>query len=264
MPEREVVVNYYALLELPPASSVQQIRRAYRELSKLYHPDTTALPAAIATEKFQQLNEAYATLSSPERRVAYDLKLGYSRLSVIQPPANFNQPASQTRSYRSSAYLDPTDRPLSAGEIFAVFILGVTFVACLVLVVTISLARGEAALPPLTPNALEPIEAVISRERSPAETPVVQAVQPPLARKDSENLEDPATDTSPAPDLPSEPLPEPAKEVILSEPTSEPSIDSVDSPEQTALPPTPEPEAKPEAKPDSAPSHASAASTEAL
>jgi len=37
----------------------------YRQLSKRYHPDTTALPPAIATAKFQQLNEAYATLNNP-------------------------------------------------------------------------------------------------------------------------------------------------------------------------------------------------------
>lgn len=138
--------NYYALLELHPAASAQQIRRAYRELSKLYHPDTTQLPPAIAVAKFQQLNEAYATLSSPERRFAYDLKIGYSRVSVIQPSLDLNRPASESRKYRSTAYLDPTDRPLSAGEIFALFILGLTFVGCLALVAVIGLTRGPAAL----------------------------------------------------------------------------------------------------------------------
>jgi curved DNA-binding protein CbpA len=135
--------TYYDLLKLHPSASVQQIRRAYRDLSKLYHPDTTSLPAAVATEQFQKLNEAYATLSSPERRFAYDLKIGYSRIAVIQPPANLDQPSS--RSYRSSAYLDPTDRPLSGGELFALFILGLTFVACVGLVVVIGLTRGELA-----------------------------------------------------------------------------------------------------------------------
>jgi len=96
-----------ALLKLHPSASVQQIRRAYRDLSKLYHPDTTELPAALATVKFQQLNEAYATLSNPERRLTYDLKIGYSRLSVIQPSTDLNRPVSATR--RDPAYLDPTD-----------------------------------------------------------------------------------------------------------------------------------------------------------
>ncbi|MBW4540146.1 MAG: J domain-containing protein [Myxacorys chilensis ATA2-1-KO14] len=136
--------NYYTLLGLHPAASVREIRQTYRELSKLYHPDTTALPSAIATEKFQRINEAYATLSNPDRRTAYDQKIGYSHVVVAQPLPTLNKPQPS-----SSAYLDPTDRPLSAGEIFALFILGLTFVACLVLAVTIGLTRGEAAFKPL-------------------------------------------------------------------------------------------------------------------
>lgn len=146
----DLTSNYYRVLGLTPSASVQQIRRTYRELSKLYHPDTTELPAAIATSKFQQLNEAYATLSSPEKRAAYDLKIGYSRFSVIQPPADLNRPVSETRKSRSSAYLEPTDRPLSAGEIFALFILGITFIGCLILVIAIGITRGESAFQPLT------------------------------------------------------------------------------------------------------------------
>ena len=138
--------SYYSLLGLHPSASPLEIRRAYRELSKRYHPDTTDLPAATATAKFQQLNEAYATLSNPERRVAYDHKIGYSRINVMQPPQGFNHPVDQPQHrYSSSAYLDPTDRPLSAGEIFALFILGLTFVGCLLLAIAIGLTRGESA-----------------------------------------------------------------------------------------------------------------------
>lgn len=142
--EQKPASNYYDVLDLHPSASVQQIRRAYRELSKLYHPDTTTLPPSVAVAKFQQLNEAYATLSSPERRFAYDLKIGYSRVSVIQPSMDLDRPVSESRKYRSTAYLDPTDRPLSAGEIFALFILGLTFVACLGLVLVVGLTRGES------------------------------------------------------------------------------------------------------------------------
>lgn len=142
MSEPQPAPTYYNLLELHPSASAQQIRRAYRELSKLYHPDTTKLPASVATAKFQQLNEAYATLSSPERRFAYDLKIGYSRVSVIQSSIDLNRPVAESHSQRRSpAYLDPTDRPLSAGELFALFILGITFVACVGLAVVVGLTR---------------------------------------------------------------------------------------------------------------------------
>ncbi|MFB2921174.1 MULTISPECIES: J domain-containing protein [Aerosakkonema] len=133
--------SYYALLGLHPSASAVEIRRAYRELSKRYHPDTTELPEAIATTKFQQLNEAYATLSNPERRLHYDTKIGYSRVTVIQPPADLNRPVSDKGYESSSAYLDPTDRPLSPGEIFALFIMLVTFVGCLLLAIAIGLTQ---------------------------------------------------------------------------------------------------------------------------
>lgn len=139
--------GYYALLKLHPSASPIEIRRAYRELSKRYHPDTTDLPSTTATAKFQQLNEAYATLSNPERRLAYDHQIGYSRVNVIQPPPGLNHPINQPKqTYSSSAYLDPTDRPLSAGELFALFILGLTFVGCLLLAIAIGLTQGESAV----------------------------------------------------------------------------------------------------------------------
>jgi hypothetical protein len=137
--------THYDQLGVKPTASPQQIRRAFRDLSKLYHPDTTELPAAEATERFQQLNEAYAILSSPDRRWTYDQQVGYSRISVMQPLESLNQPATPQRREPANMYLDPTDRPLSAGEIFALFILGLTFVACLALVVTVGLTRGDYA-----------------------------------------------------------------------------------------------------------------------
>ncbi len=135
--------THYDQLGVKPTASPQQIRRAFRDLSKLYHPDTTDLPAPEATEKFQQLNEAYAILSSPDRRWAYDQQVGYSRISVMQPLEPLTRSATPQRREPANMYLDPTDRPLSAGEIFALFILGLTFVACLALVLTVGLTRGE-------------------------------------------------------------------------------------------------------------------------
>ncbi|ARV59364.1 molecular chaperone DnaJ [Nostocales cyanobacterium HT-58-2] len=137
--------TYYSLLGLHPSASAIEIRRAYWELSKRYHPDTTKLPTAVATTKFQQLNEAYATLSNPERRFSYDLTIGYSRVKVIQAPPDLNHPVSRSYDWSKSAYLDATDRPLSSGEIFALFILGLTFLACLLLAIAIGLTRGEGA-----------------------------------------------------------------------------------------------------------------------
>jgi hypothetical protein len=149
--------TYYGLLGLHPSTSVRDIRQAYRELSKLYHPDTTELPQAIATRKFQVLNEAYATLSNPERRAAYDLSIGYSRVIVVRQLPSLHK--TNKPEPNSSAYLDATDRPLSPGELFALFILGVTFVGCLILAITIGVTRGDQAFQPLTAQH-HPIEQV--------------------------------------------------------------------------------------------------------
>ena len=137
--QTKLVSTHYGLMKLHPSASSIAIRRAYRQLSKEYHPDTTKLPANVATAKFQRLNEAYAVLSSPEKRSLYDLKIGYSRLNVIQAPS-WSEPESPQ--YSRTAYLDPTDRPLSSGEIFVLVLLGLTFAGCLLLVTVVAYLRG--------------------------------------------------------------------------------------------------------------------------
>ncbi|PSB31849.1 J domain-containing protein [Stenomitos frigidus] len=166
--QQVLAASYYGLLGLHPSASVREIRQAYRDLSKLYHPDTTALAAAIAITKFQQINEAYATLSSPERRTAYDQKIGYSSVPVVQRSLRVEQANASTRTVQSSsAYLDSTDRPLSPGEIFALFILGITFVGCLVLAIAIGITRGEAVFQPLTAHLSAPQQEITSAPNAP-------------------------------------------------------------------------------------------------
>ena len=141
--------SHYAILGLHPSASVIEIRRSYRELSKRYHPDTTDLSAEVATQKFQRLNEAYGILSNPERRSLYDLKIGYSRWNVIQDPSqNWASTQNMPENPSRMAYLDASDRPLSSGEIFALFIMGLTLVGCLLLVILVALLRGDALIPP--------------------------------------------------------------------------------------------------------------------
>lgn len=158
--------NHYRLLGLHPSAGDQQIRRAYRDRSRLYHPDTTKLPLPLAQQKFQRLNEAYGILSSPERRRLYDLSIGYSRWSVVQSqspvtpnPAALHRTEANSNPYAASsvtaqyertasAYLDATDRPLSPGELFALFILGLTFVGCLMIAIFVGSHQSQLVMPP--------------------------------------------------------------------------------------------------------------------
>ena len=178
--QKPFAATHYGLLGLHPAASVRDIRQAYRELSKLYHPDTTNLGTEAATQKFQQLNEAYAILSSPDRRSAYDLKIGYSRVMVVRTLPSLNRP--QPDRSTSSAYLDATDRPLSAGELFALFILGITFVGCLILAITIGLIKGEAALQPALQSISGPVIEQPPRSQPAAPAPKTAPSLPHLAQ----------------------------------------------------------------------------------
>ncbi len=141
--QTRLVNSYYGLLGLQPSASATDIRKAYHQLSKLYHPDTTELPEEIARGKFQRLNEAYATLSNLDRRSSYDLKIGYLEDFLPQKRVNYGDIEDyKPKKVPNSAYIDPIDRPLSAGEISVIFFLGVTIVGCLILVIIIAYLRG--------------------------------------------------------------------------------------------------------------------------
>ena len=65
--------NYYQLLDVAPAATPGEITRAYRRAMKRAHPDRHhAERRAAAEEQAKRLNLAYATLSNPKRRAAYD------------------------------------------------------------------------------------------------------------------------------------------------------------------------------------------------
>ncbi|GJN28079.1 hypothetical protein PR202_gb16161 [Eleusine coracana subsp. coracana] len=62
-------------LGINPKSDIEEIKAAYRRLSKEYHPDTTTLPLKTASEKFIRLREVYNVLSKEETRRFYDWTL---------------------------------------------------------------------------------------------------------------------------------------------------------------------------------------------
>ena len=64
-------MELYALLGLSPAASAAEIKRAYRRLSRRYHPDIN--PGDKTAESlYRRISEAYETLLDPERRQSYD------------------------------------------------------------------------------------------------------------------------------------------------------------------------------------------------
>lgn len=65
--------NYYLILGVPRYAGTAEIKRAYRQLARTYHPDTSA--ATGDSERFREISEAYQTLVDPEARRVYNQSL---------------------------------------------------------------------------------------------------------------------------------------------------------------------------------------------
>ena len=77
--------DYYQILGVSGTANTADIKRAFRRLARIYHPDIN--PGVRASERFQEIKEAYDVLNNPDRRKQYDLLIHLERdqVSVDQP-----------------------------------------------------------------------------------------------------------------------------------------------------------------------------------
>ncbi|ELR96909.1 DnaJ C-terminal domain-containing protein [Gloeocapsa sp. PCC 73106] len=106
--------NYYAILGVPSNATQEEIKKAFRQLARQYHPDVNPNNKA-SEEKFKYINEAYDVLYDEEKRKTYDAQNNYSSRfrsskNGAQRNASVVEKIKQRRSAFSSVSKDERER----------------------------------------------------------------------------------------------------------------------------------------------------------
>jgi curved DNA-binding protein CbpA len=98
--------NYYKVLQVDPLAEPEVITAAYKRLSIKYHPDSN--PARGATERMQEINEAYQVLKDPAKRRQYDLSRDRYGAWDSRPPPGPEPPPARPRENSDDTTIKPT------------------------------------------------------------------------------------------------------------------------------------------------------------
>ncbi|KAL8042171.1 hypothetical protein ABFX02_09G033200 [Erythranthe guttata] len=117
-------IDYYNILKVNRNASDEDLKKAYRRLAMIWHPDKNANKLE-AESKFKQISEAYDVLSDPQKRQIYDL-YGEEGLKSGQfpPPPRSSRAAAHNQSFyynNHQQHPNPNFRfnPRNADDIYA-------------------------------------------------------------------------------------------------------------------------------------------------
>ncbi|KAI3386458.1 hypothetical protein SNEBB_011494 [Seison nebaliae] len=95
-------LNYYELLNVETNVKMNELKESYYSLSKKYHPDINK--DEKATEYFQKISMAYATLSDDKLREEYDNRLGLKRKNNGKSPNVTDQFSKNGMNFSNQSY----------------------------------------------------------------------------------------------------------------------------------------------------------------
>ncbi|CAK9088349.1 Chaperone protein DnaJ [Durusdinium trenchii] len=98
LPFAEAGKDYYKILGVNKKADEKSLKKAYKKLALKWHPDKHVDDKEKATAKFQEIAEAYETLSDPEKRKLYDLG-GEEAVKGQPPPEGFQKPFPQGQAH---------------------------------------------------------------------------------------------------------------------------------------------------------------------
>ncbi|KAL6583920.1 hypothetical protein OROMI_003209 [Orobanche minor] len=115
-------VDYYNILKVNRNASDEDLKKAYRRLAMIWHPDKNVSNKQEAEAKFKQISEAYDVLSDPQKRQIYDL-YGEEGLKSGQfpPPPRSSRTHKPGFHYNHQQHPNPNFRfnPRNADDIYA-------------------------------------------------------------------------------------------------------------------------------------------------
>ncbi|KAI7985704.1 hypothetical protein LOK49_LG14G00800 [Camellia lanceoleosa] len=119
-------MDYYNILKVNRNASDEDLKKAYRRLAMIWHPDKNPSNKRESEAKFKQISEAYDVLSDPQKRQIYDL-YGEEALKSgqVPPPPSASRAASSQfhnhHNHHNHQHPNPSFRfnPRDAEDIYA-------------------------------------------------------------------------------------------------------------------------------------------------